>query len=132
MLSFNLDIYITTDICQNHHNRWLFKQILAKCKIFQLECKKTALHTVLSQDNFCGKFTHFQVKNFLASNCACVKKMTNIRSHRSNIDKLTMNCGKIWHSQSLQCFSGICIENQIFTRCISINHRTTYPRIVMR
>ena len=51
---------------------------LARCKILQLECKLTALHTVLLRDKFQRKFTHFQMKNFLASNCDGVKEMTNI------------------------------------------------------
>ena len=49
--------HCTPDICYNHHNRWLCKH-LAKCKIFQLERKTTALHI---------NFTHsFVARQFLS------------------------------------------------------------------
>ena len=62
------------------HNRWLSRKI-AKCLIFQLECEKKCFtyrakfytHSAKLYTQFCRKITQFQVKNFLASNCGCVK-----------------------------------------------------------
>ena len=67
------------DICHNQDNRWLCKKF-SQVKFFSIGTRKKCFshsvkfsHTVLSRDNFCREFVHFQVTNFLASNCSCVK-----------------------------------------------------------
>ena len=42
-------------------------------------CSAVVIYAVLSQDNFCRKFTPFWVENFQALKSASVKKRTNIR-----------------------------------------------------
>ena len=65
----------TPHIC---HNRWLSKKKLAKCKIFQLECEKMLytrckiLHTLYNCIHSFVTKLHFQVWNFLSSNCSIV------------------------------------------------------------
>ena len=49
------------------------------------------LHTVLSRDNFCCQFTHFQVLHILASNCGCVQEDKNI------------NVGGVWNMDQGLC-----------------------------
>ena len=41
--AISIEVKSTPHICQNYHNRWLcekMKEKNAKCKIFQIECKK--------------------------------------------------------------------------------------------